>query len=223
LTDATVYLVPIGGGRFELYTEPLDETTDETGGDVWNRWKRRAQDRWRHMIQAAHAGGATGRLARARDWTVCRIAESIVEQRTLWSLRGVASASMVYPDDLSDASAASARARLLEGSSRHHRRWLIANLAGLALTAALFLLPGPNFVGYYFLFRVVGHFLAWRGARQAIDRTSWSGRAEPALTKLGALARRSREERAEEVERLAQGLELPRLAAFFDHVARPAR
>jgi len=43
------------------------------------------------------------------------------------------------------------------------------------------------------------------------------------LTELGALAPRPRDERAADVERLAARLQLPRLAAFFDRVALPAR
>src|SRR4029077_14650039 len=104
------------------------------------------------------------------DWLVPRIAESIAEQRTLWSLRGLTSASFVFPSDLSDASAAAVRQRLLAHARRHHGWWLVMNAAGVAVTAILVLLPGPNLIGYYFAFRVIGHYLSWRGARQALDR-----------------------------------------------------
>ena len=50
------------------------------------------------------------------------------------------------------------------------------------------LLPGPNLIGYYFAFRVIGHFLSWRGARQALGHVAWRPRAEPRLTELGRLA-----------------------------------
>ena len=127
---------------------------------------------------------------------VRRIAESIAEQRTLWSLRGVTSAAFVYPSDLSHTSAAAVRERLLAHARRHHGWWLMANLVGVAVTAILVLLPGPNLIGYYFAVRVIGHYLSWRGARQALDRTSWRARAEPALTELGRLAHLPRDERA---------------------------
>ena len=93
----------------------------------------------------------------------------------------------------------------------------------MPLTAVLVLLPGPNLIGYYFLFRVVGHYLSWRGARQALERISWRPIAEPALSELGALARVPRDARAERVAAIASQLRLPRLAAFFDRVAVPAR
>lgn len=230
MDDEAVYLVPIGLQRFDLYTEPADEADSgraarEHAG-FWRRRVHRLHEHWRHAAHTAHAprgsGASAGRLARARHWLVRRIAESIAEQRTLWSLRGVTSAAFVYPSDLSDASAAAIREGLLAHARRHHGRWLLLNLAGVAVTAILVLLPGPNLIGYYFAFRVIGHYLSWRGAGQALDRTSWRPNAEPALTELGGLAHLPREERAERVALLAARLRLPRLAAFFDRVAVPA-
>ena len=42
------------------------------------------------------------------------------------------------------------------------------------------LVPGPNVIGYYFLFRTIGHFLSCRGALRAIERVGWPPRAEDA-------------------------------------------
>ena len=231
MDDTTVYLVPIGSGRFELYTEPSDDAPSGSAPDdrdgFWRRTVQRLHERWWHAARAAHAAHATdapaGRLARARDTMVRRVAESIAEQRTLWSLRRLTSASFVHPSDLSDTSAAAVRARLLALARRHHGRWLLANVVGVAVTAMLVLLPGPNLIGYYFAFRAIGHYLSWRGARQAIDRMSWRARAEPALTELGRLAEIPRDKRAARVASVAAGLNLPRLAAFFDRVATPPR
>jgi hypothetical protein len=224
-----VYLVPIGADRFELYTEPADEDGDRGEPDgFWRRQIHLLRERWGRVTHAAaHAErgdpAPEGRMARGRDWAVRRLVESIAEQRTLWSLRGVTSASFVYPDDLDDAAAAVIRTGLLAHARRHHGIWLLVNAAAMAATAALVLFPGPNVVGYYFVFRVIGHFLSWRGARQGLDRTSWRGRPEPALTDLGRLAAVARDAREEQVAALAHQLQLPRLAAFFDRVAAPAR
>ena len=226
-----MYLVPIGSGRFELYTEPADDATDPAAPreplGFWGRTLRRLHERWHETARAAHAetgaGPPAGRLARMRDWLVRRIAESIAEQRTLWSLRGVTAAAFVHPANLSTESAAAIRARLLAHARRHHGWWLIANLLGVAITAALILLPGPNLIGYYFVFRAIGHWLSWRGAGQALDQIAWTPRPEEALTELGDLAPLPREERAGRVAALAARLQLPRLATFFDRVACPAR
>ena len=232
MNDAAVYLVPIGSGRFELYTEPPEDSASgaaprEHDGFV-RRTIQRLEQRWHRAAHAAAHGPGTGEarrggVARARDRIVRRIAESIAEQRTLWAIRTLTAAALVYPSDLSDASAAAARERLLTHARRHHGRWLLLNIVGVALTAILVLVPGPNVIGYYFAFRVIGHFLSWRGAWQGLDRISWRGVPEPALTELGALARLPRAERADRVASLAAALRLPRLAVFFDRVAVPAR
>jgi hypothetical protein len=231
LADEAVYLVPIGSGRFELYTEPAD---DPPGGSpprepagFWARTLRRLHERWHETARAAQAergtGPPAGRLTRVRDWLVRRIAESIAEQRTLWSLRRLSSAAFVHPSNLSSAAAAAIRDRLLAHARRHHGWWLIANLVGVAVTAVLVLLPGPNLVGYYFAFRAIGHVLSWQGARQAREGISWTPKPEGALTELADLAPLPRDERADRVAALALRLQLPRLAVFFDRVACPAR
>jgi hypothetical protein len=226
LSDEAVYLVPIGSGRFDLYTEPSDEAESVGQGHpaFLSRVIDRLRDAWRQMKHAATAphGDRTGRLTRVRDWLVCRIAESIAEQRTLWSLRTLTSAAFVYPSDLSDASAASIRSRVLMRARRQHGWWLLANILGVILTAILVLLPGPNLIGYYFLFRVVAHYLSWSGARHALEGVSWRPNAEAALTELGVLARLPREDRAARVTAIANQLRLTRLEAFFDRVAVPA-
>ncbi len=187
MDDVLVYLVPIGAGRFELFTEPPGE--DEPGvtphehDSFARRWRHRLHERWRQLAHdAAHPpqGAATGRFARARDWLVRHITESIDEQRTLWSLRAVTSATLVHPDDLSSASASETRGRLLVQARRYHGCWLLVDLCGVAATAILVLLPGPNLIGYYFVFRVVGHYLSWQGARHALVRTAWRTRPEAA-------------------------------------------
>jgi hypothetical protein len=91
------------------------------------------------------------------------------------------------------------------------------------VTAILVLLPGPNLIGYYFVYRAIGHFLSWRGARQALERIAWTLRPEDALAELGELAPQPRAERAGRVALLATRLQLPRLVAFFDRVAVPTR
>jgi hypothetical protein len=229
LDDAAVYLVPIGSGRFDLYAEPSDDTEADTDGreppGFWRRRARQFHTTWREISRAAYAarGAESGRLARIRDWLVRRIADSIAEQRTLWSLRDLRSASFVYPAELSGTSAEAIRRRLLTHARRHHGTWLLVNLLAAAVTALLILLPGPNLIGYYFAFRVIGHFLSWRGARQGLDATVWIERAEPMLTELGRLADMPRAEREPQVTQIAERLGLRHLAAFFDRLAVPAR
>jgi len=227
--DEHVYLVPIGAGRFELYSEPSDEAPSADGANdgFWVRQARRLHEWWRaatHAAHAAHAGGLPeGRLARARNWTVGRIADSIAQQRTLWSLRGVTSASLVHPSDLSGTAAALVRTRLLGDARRRNAWWLLVDTLLVIVAAFLVLLPGPNLIGYYFVFRAISHFLGWRGARQALQVTAWTERPEPMLAELGRLALVPCAERADRVAQIAAALGLPRLDEFFDRAAGDSR
>ena len=50
-----------------------------------------------------------------------------------------------------------------------HRFWLTIDALGFIASGLLFLVPGPNAVAYYFAFRLVGHYLSMRGARQGLS------------------------------------------------------
>ncbi len=84
------------------------------------------------------------------------------------------------------------------------------------------MIPGPNLIAYYFAARVIGHYLSWGGAAQALDRIAWTLKPDATLSELGALAALPREARADRVAAIASELNLPRLAAFFDRTAVPA-
>ena len=221
----SVYLVPLGHNRYELYTEPTDDApaAPDPAPGFFRQRIHRLRVGWHDAVQTARRGGAAGRWARVRDWAVCRAAETLAEQRTLWSLRQAASAQLWYPSDLSDGDAAALRTRLLADARRHHGVWLVLDSVLFVVSGLFVLVPGPNVFAYYFGLRLVGHFLSWRGARHALDQTEWGAHAEPALAELGRLAAEPRESRASRVQAIAAGLNLPKLAAFFDRAAVPAR
>ena len=226
--DYQIYLVPLGSARFELYSEPPDDHPTPEAGEAPDGFVRRQvhrlQEWWRDAVHTARRGEpSTTQLGRARDWAVSRIAESIAEQRTLWSLRHAAAAMLVYPSNLSEAAGVQRRDGILAHARRHHGVWLIVDGLLFVGSGLLVLVPGPNVFAYYFGFRMIGHYLSWRGARQAMVVTRWAARAEPALDELATLAGEAREARASRVAAIAEALKLPRLAAFFDRVAVPAR
>lgn len=220
----SIYLLPVGSGRFELYSEPPEETSSiEPRDGLFTRSFHRLGERWRETVHSARRGGpAAGRLRRWRDLSVCRVAEMIAEQRTLWSIRKERAAHFVYPSDLSEPAALVRRDRMLAAARRHHGIWIIFDGILFAISGVFMLIPGPNVLAYYFGVRVVGHYLSWRGARQALERLSWEPRAEPALAELGRLVDVPRDARASRVQAIAEALHLPRLVAFFDRAAVPA-
>jgi Mitochondrial K+-H+ exchange-related len=228
LPDYSIYLVPLGSGRFELYSEPPDDADPVEGSGAeegfFTRQFHNLQEKWRETVHTARRREpSAGRFAQVRDWAVCRVAESIAEQRTLWSLRHASQATLVHQSNLSDAAAADRRTAMLARARHHHGRWLIGDGLLFVASGALMLIPGPNVIAYYFGFRLIGHYLSWCGAHQALEVTVWRARAEPALDELAALADVARDARASRVEAIAEALKLPRLAAFFDRAAVPAR
>jgi hypothetical protein len=221
----TIYLVPVGGRRFELYSEGHDGIGDPTapGRGRFHRFFHRSRHRWHQAVEeeCAREAKPSGPWARLRGAAVRWAAEAVNEQRTLWALGHAAAAALAYPADLDDREARAVLDDTLRRSLRHHGLWLVIDGLVFALSAALAPLPGPNLAAYYFGFRVVGHYLSWRGARQARNRTQWTTRPEPGLAELAALAELPRHQRIARVEAIAGELKLARLAAFFDRAVVP--
>ena len=226
-----VFLVPVAADRYELYCEEPDEPApvmDEQAappGVV-----RRITHRFREQLAEAERERRRGRaagdppasfLARLKARSLRWIAESIAEQRLLWQLRGRDTALLVHPDDLTDAQARQLLRRSLQRDWERHRFWLaIDSLCGLG-SILLILLPGPNFIGYYFLFRIVGHFLSVRGARQGLSKTNWTLEPSVPLSTLRTVVTEPPDSRASLVLEVASDLHLEHLASFFQRTAIP--
>jgi hypothetical protein len=227
-----VFLVPVAPDRYELYCEEPDEpapVVDEQAAPpgVVRRIVRRFRDQLAEAERERRRGGrAAGDaraplLARLKARSLRWIAESIAEQRLLWQLRGRDTALLVHPDDLTDAQARQLLRRSLQRDWERHRFWLaIDSLCGLG-SVLLILLPGPNFIGYYFLFRIVGHFLSVRGARQGLSKTNWTLEPSAPLSTLRTVVTDSPDSRASLVLEVASALHLEHLASFFQRTAIP--
>jgi hypothetical protein len=216
-----VYLVPAGRERFELYSEAPEELEPAPGdrdGRV-RRWLHAAGVRWHQLVEQARRGGAHGRLARWRDALVCRLSETIAEQRTLWGLRGETAATLRYPANVDEGRARATLSRTLAHARTHHLRWFVIDLLLFVSSVVFFFIPGPNLVAYYFAFRFAGHLQSWRGARQGMEAVHWTLEPDAGLAELAALVDLPRDARAPRVADIAARLKLRRLSAFFDRVA----
>lgn len=225
-----VFLIPVGADRYELYCEVPDEdptgaTPDHDRGffrglvrkfrDTLNRIER---DRRHHEADDDAGHGWFERLKRRG---LRMVAESIAEQRLLWHMRRQSSACAVHPRDLDDQAAIRLVLRAMQTDFEKHRRWLVIDGVLVALSALLILVPGPNVLGYYFAFRVVGHFFSMRGARQGLSHVQWTTRGDEALTDLRPLVAVDADQRRVQVDAIAARLELTDLGRFFDRVAVP--
>jgi hypothetical protein len=227
-----VFLVPAGGSRHELYCEvadaepPVDEAESRAG--IFKRIVRRFQEilataerehRERHSGAAHDPQEPKSFMRRVRDRTMRWIAESIAEQRLLWHLRGCKEATLVYPHDLTERDAMAALMSQLTVDYERHRRWFVIDLLGFMASGLVMLVPGPNVLAYYFLFRFVGHFLSMRGARQGLQVVHWHTQPSPALSELRATLALQPEARERRLHDIAARLNLEHLASFVQRIA----
>lgn len=217
----TVYLLAIGGGRFELYSEPPEEpgAPPHPSAGRWRQWAHHAYVRWHELVESARRHSSTGRIAKWRDSIVRRLAETIAEQRTLWALAQHSDATLLFPATVSQTDARAALDRALLAARRHHGWWILVDAPLLVLSGILAPFPGPNVVAYYLGFRVVGHWLSWRGARHAGSRVRWHFEPDGSLAELASLVDMPQAARASRVDAIAAQLHLHRLPAFFERVA----
>lgn len=225
-----VFLVPVGTDRYELYCEEPDEAAPSDSGHAPGGVIHRTKQRFRQLVADAErerrrapdpAAAAPSFAARVKARLMRWVAESIAEQRLLWQLRGRAEATLVHPDDLLQSQAQQLLRRSLQRDLERHRFWLIVDALGGIGSLVLILLPGPNLIGYYFLFRVIGHYLSMRGARQGLVVVSWTKTPNRALTTLRGVVGISPESRDTVVRDVATTLKLEHLAAFFQRAAIP--
>jgi hypothetical protein len=224
-----VFLVPVAPDRYDLYCEepdepepPADEGTPRPGFfrrlALWFREQLAEAERARR--QGPQPGDVRPSfIGRAKARTMRWVAESIAEQRFLWQLRSQDAVLLVHPDDVTEAQARQLLRRSLQRDWERHRFWLVLDSIGGIGSLFLILLPGPNFIGYYFMFRIVGHYFSLRGARRGLTRVTWTAKASAPLAQLRTLIHEAPEARAERLQEVAAALGLEHLASFFQRTA----
>lgn len=233
-----VFLVPAGREQYELYTEEADEVPEEapvrppaTGG-FFSRMKHRVvglferlKHRFHQVLAEAERDRRRGNAVRAHGWfarvkgVVMRwVAESVAEQRLLWNLRRSDHASFMFPDDLTAGDAVAVLRKQLGKDFDKHRFWLAIDSLLMVGSAALIVIPGPNVLGYFFAFRVVGHFFSVRGARRGLDIVEWTNVSSPPLTELRQAIEMDPVARLEAAERISAALHLDHLPSFFQRI-----
>src|SRR5262245_43352791 len=227
-----VYLVPVGAYRHELYCEvpdePEDQDADAAGdADAKPGYFRRLRLRFREMLaeaerdrrQARSPAIEGGWLVRIKMRTMRWVAESIAEQRLLWHLRGQTEACLFYPDDLDEAGAMSMLRSQLGRDFDKHRFWLTIDSLLFVASGLLALVLGPNVLAYSFAFRLVGHYLSVRGAKQGLAGVTWRSEASAPLAELRRAIHLEPGVRERRVHEVATRLRLEHLATFLERMA----
>ncbi len=137
----------------------------------------------------------------------------------MWSLRGLTTATTLFPAALDAAAARATLMHLLATAQRFHGQRLVLYLVLFIVSGILFFVPGPNVVAYYLGFQGFGHLQSWRGARRASSAIRWEMEPSDLLAELETLASQPHDLRATRVAQIAAQLDLPHLPAFFERVA----
>jgi hypothetical protein len=216
-----VFLVPVGAAQYALYCESPAAAEPEEAGQPQTLWARAVRV-FRRMLAEGEAerardpGEPPVERGRVRRWIAMRLASAVAEQRLLWHLRHESQASLVYPDDLGDADAVAIAQAHLSLDYVRHLRWCIIDTLLAIACIPIALIPGPNVLGYYFLFRAVGHLFSVRGARHGLKGVTWRGRSTPYLTRLRTVLGQPANERVMELDTIARALGVDRLPQFFN-------
>lgn len=122
------------------------------------------------------------RLKRIRDWLDRRVQP---DEGMLESLRNASSIVVEYPDDQPEPEARERWTAYLRDRQIYHLRRLFASLIlGPICVLVLTPLPGPNVVGYWFVWRAFRHGMILRGLRRAtVGGIPTTFEAEPSLTR----------------------------------------
>jgi hypothetical protein len=226
-----VFLVPLGVDRHELYCEPSDDDEAADAEAPAPGFFARLRRRFTEMLRAAEAARARRARGeydpidtwweRTRARVLAKVADAVAEQRLLWHLRHHTAACLHHPSDMtSERALAIMRASMVRDRDRHFR-WLLIDAFLMILSAALVIVPGPNVLGYYFAFRVVGHYLSWRGARQGLDAVTWTTAPCDPLIELRDALGLAPQQRDARIDAVAERLHLPRLSMFVNRICWP--
>lgn len=229
-----VFLIPVGGDRYELYCEVPDDDPDAAAEPPRGVLRRLVHSFRQAIAEAERERRRTPREAhldddRGHNWyqrikraTLRKIAEGIAEQRLLWHMRRQHQAVVVHPDDLPGERALDIVKAAMQADYDKHRRWLAIDGTLFVLSGLLMLVPGPNVLAYYLAFRLVGHYLSMRGATQALQVVAWETRPSEPLAELRHAIALAPEVREARVSEIAAQLHLERLTTFFQRTAVPS-
>jgi hypothetical protein len=161
-----IYLLSLEGERYIFYSEG-PETAAETEVVAPRRGLRGWAERRYKSLQALLTESEKGvglRVRRVWEWLQKRIPP---DEPVLRALRGVQAVELYHSPTLTAAETRDLWTVYLKSRQGRHMFWFVVNLLVSPLTLVLAPLPGPNVIGYWFVYRSVCHLLARLGARNA--------------------------------------------------------
>ncbi|HEX8922010.1 MAG TPA: hypothetical protein VF766_11070 [Pyrinomonadaceae bacterium] len=161
-----IYLLSLDGGRCVFYSEG-PEAVAEAETVAPRRGMRGWAERRYKSLQAILTESEKGvglRVRRIWEWLQKRIPP---DEPVLRSLRGASAVVLHHPLTFTEEETSALWHAYLKSRQGRHMFWFIVNGLVSPLTLVLAPLPGPNVIGYWFVYRSTCHFLARLGARNA--------------------------------------------------------
>jgi hypothetical protein len=216
-----VYLLPIGNERPVFYSEGPPRADGEAARPR-RSLRRRLEERFLKSKQSLERseGDVGSWLVQLWQWLHRHIG---ADEPLLRGLRGAGVIEVHHPASMPGPEARVAWEGYLTARWYHHLLWLTVNALLSPPSIVLMPVPGPNLIGYWFVYRAVCHTLALLGLRRA-----WGGRVETVYRPTEALDISLAEADDEDLARVAACCGLRRLAKFVTRVrsgrtrARPA-
>jgi hypothetical protein len=174
-----VYVLRLNRRRLVFHAEPAPPAPDAESKPGWRGRAERLWARWQEKLRAAE-GGAGGLLRRVEAFL--RRFES-PDEPMLRALRTATEVVLVHPTDVDPERVRHSWTSELRRQVGNQLLWLVVNsIVGPVLAVGLAILPGPNVIGYWFLYRAGAHAMAWTGVRRALrGQIPTTLRAEPLL------------------------------------------
>jgi Mitochondrial K+-H+ exchange-related len=161
-----IYLLSMDGGRCVFYSEGPEAVAEIEGAEPRRGMRGWAERKYKSLQAVLNESekGVGLRVRRAWEWLQKRIPP---DEPLLRSLRGARDIMLHHPVSFTEGEAGATWKKYLKSRQGRHTFWFVINALVSPLTVLLAPLPGPNLIGYWFVYRAVCHWLARLGARNA--------------------------------------------------------
>jgi hypothetical protein len=160
-----VFLIALDHGQSFFYSEDdVDDAPAASDGTGWRGWIERSSQRVTAALRHPQ-GGLLLRLNRCWDWLQQRMHP---DERLLAALRRAQLIEIYHPASLSRGAVLAEWRAYLRRRGWRHVGWLIFDGVLAPLSVFLWVLPGPNVIGYWFAYRAVLHVLILLGIHRAL-------------------------------------------------------
>lgn len=208
-----VYLIPLGASGPVFYSETPARGEDRPSVESKGGPRGWLERKFRSMQKALHRseGGMGLRIRRVWGWLQRRIPH---DEPLLCRLRKAGMVVVHHPSEFTREEARAEWLKYLTGRRVRHLLGLALNLAISPFTVLLVPIPGPNVVGFWFVYRIVCHTLALLGIHRASGpRVATAFRPSADLDQAPGESLRSR------AARIAASHDLPGLGDFLGRIA----